>query len=178
MASNPPAGNSAQNATPPEPQPMNIQLKAALAIYLILLGLLLTSGVIAVGWGGLTFSSNEVRLAGIAALAGGLGALVQSAGSFITYAGARKLYTSWGWWYVMRPVIGAGLALIFYLAFRGGLLLLSTSSDALKAENVNAFGVGAISGLVGMFSKEATDKLKEIAEALFKKQERADPVQK
>jgi len=77
---------------------------------------------------------------------------------------------------VMRPLVGASLALLVYLAFRGGLLVLSTSTDALKAENINVFGVGAIGGLVGMFSKEATDKLKEVAEAIFKKMQRSDSI--
>jgi hypothetical protein len=152
--------------------------KVGLTAYFLVLGLLLIVGVIAVGWGGVSLGSAEVRLAAIAALAGGLGALVQSVGSFITYAGERKLYTSWVWWYVLRPLSGSGLALVFYFAFRGGLLVISTSQDVLKPESINLFGVGGIAGLVGMFSKEATDKLKEIAEALFKKQERADSMEK
>jgi len=147
----------------------------ALCVYFVALTIFLILAVIAVGIGGLLRSFNEVRLALIVVLAGGIGALVQSTSSFVSFAGERKLNTSWGWWYVMRPFIGAGLALVFYFAFRGGLLVLSTSSDALRAENINPFGVGAIGGLVGMFSKEATDKLKEIAEAVFKKEERADP---
>jgi hypothetical protein len=175
------ARNQSDVQTKPDPtpgsQPMGFLITVALAIYFALLGLLLILGVIAVGWGGLTFGSTEVRLAIIVALSGGLGALIQGTSSFVTYAGERKLYSNWGWWYVMRPVIGAGLAILFYFAFRGGLLLLSTSQDALNAESINAFGVGAIGGLVGMFSKEATDKLKEVAEALFKKQERSDSLE-
>jgi hypothetical protein len=46
----------------------------------------------------------------------------------------------------------------------------------LKAEKINIFGVGAVGGLVGMFSKEATDKLKEVAEAIFKKMQRSDSI--
>lgn len=164
---------------PPEPEgiPMNLPQKVGLTAYFLVLGLLLIIGVIAVGGGGVPLDPIEVRLAAIAALTGGLGALVQSMGSFITYAGERRLYTSWVWWYVMRPVVGSCLALVFYFAFRGGLLVISTSQDVLMPENINLFGVGAIAGLVGMFSKEATDKLKEVAEALFKKQERADSME-
>lgn len=165
---------------PVEPKrvPMNLTQKVGLTAYFVVLGLLLIIGVIAVGWGGVALGSIEVHLATIAALAGGLGALVQSIASFITYAGERQLYSSWVWWYLMRPVTGSGLALIFYLAFRGGLLVISTSQDVLKPESINLFGVGAIAGLVGMFSKEASDKLKEVAEALFKKQERADSIER
>lgn len=166
---------NAQDVKLPQ-EPMKFAVKIALAIYFFLLGLLLIFGIIIVGWGNLPFTSKEVQLAAIVALAGGLGAIVNGISSFITYAGERKLYTSWGWWYVMRPLVGAGLALLVYLAFRGGLLVLSTSTDALKAESINIFGVGAVGGLVGMFSKEATDKLKEVAEAIFKKMQRSDSI--
>jgi hypothetical protein len=155
---------------------MDVRLMFVLAFYFAILGVFLIIGVIAVGWGDLNFGSNETRLAIIVALAGGLGALVQCGSSFISYAGERKLYSSWGWWYALRPFIGASLALVFYFAFRGGLMLLSTSQEVLQAENINTFGVGAIGGLVGMFSKEATDKLKEIAESIFKRLERSDPI--
>ena len=78
----------------------------------------------------------------------------------------------------MRPLIGAALALIFYFVFRGGLMVLSTPPDALKADTINPFGIAGLGSLVGMFSKEASDKLKEVAESVFKKQKRTDPLQK
>jgi hypothetical protein len=161
----------------PEPEPMSLVQKIGLAAYFLILGLLLIVGVVAVGWGDVSLGSVELQLAMVAALAGGLGTVVQSVGSFVTYAGGRQLYTSWVWWYAMRPVSGAGLALIIYFAFRGGLLLISTSEDVTDPETISLYGVGAIAGLVGMFSKEATDKLKEIAEGLFKKVEREDELE-
>jgi hypothetical protein len=44
---------------------------------------------------------------------------------------------------------------------------------------MNAYGIAAISALAGMFSKQATDKLREIFDTLFRTQqpvERADPL--
>ena len=48
---------------------------------------------------------------------------------------------------------------------RGGFLLLARSAEDIT---ISPFGVGALSGLVGMFSKQATDKLREVFDNLFK----------
>jgi len=57
----------------------------------------------------------------------------------------------------------AALALIFYFVVRGGLL-----STGAAASDMSAFGVAAVAGLVGMFSKQATDKLRELFDNLFR----------
>jgi len=63
---------------------------------------------------------------------------------------------------VLRPFIGVSLALIFYFVIRGGLLSAGTT-----AGDVSPFGFAAVAGLVGMFSKQATDKLEEVFSDLF-----------
>ncbi len=105
----------------------------------------------------------EVGLFLVVVLAAALGSYVHSATSFATYVGNRQIIKSWSWWYVLRPFIGVALAVLVYFAIRGGLFL--TSGDAA---NINPFGIAAISGLVGMFSKEASDKLHELFGTLFK----------
>ncbi len=62
----------------------------------------------------------------------------------------------------MRPSIGLPLALIFYFAVRGGFL--AAGSDA---SDLNPFGIGAVSGLVGMFSDHAERFLRKAFENLF-----------
>ena len=57
------------------------------------------------------------------------------------------------------------LALAMYLVVRGGLLSVESS-----AKSLNPYGVGAISVLAGMFSKQAMDKLNEVFTALFRTQ--------
>jgi hypothetical protein len=64
----------------------------------------------------------------------------------------------------LRPIIGSVLALVFYLVIRGGLLSVSNGA----AGDLNPFGVAAIAGMVGMFSKQAADKLKETFDNLFR----------
>lgn len=107
--------------------------------------------------------SNDARLILIVLLTGALGSFIHAATSFVTFMGNRALVPSWFWWYFMRPFIGGTLALIFYFVIRGGFL--STGADVT---NISIFGIAGLSGLVGMFSKNAIDKLREVFETLFK----------
>ncbi len=116
-----------------------------------------------VSWFGWTVSlTTDVALLVLVVLAAALGAFVHGATSFATYAGNRELRPSWIWWYLLRVLIGSALALVFYFAFRGGFL--SATSDS---GSINPYGVAALSGLVGLFSKQATDKLEEVFETAF-----------
>lgn len=95
--------------------------------------------------------------------ASALGSYVHAATSFTDYVGNRRLARSWLWWYVLRVFIGSALALLFYFAVRGGFFGAESN-----ATDVNAYGVAALAGLVGLFSKQATDKLREVFDTLFK----------
>lgn len=114
-------------------------------------------------WPSESSGASETTLIIIVMLAGALGSYVHAATSFVTYIGNRSLTPSWIWWYVLRPFIGMALALIFYFVVRGGLLSVGAGADG-----VNYFGIAAVAALVGMFSKQATDKLQELFDNLFK----------
>ena len=74
--------------------------------------------------------------------------------------------------YLSVPLVGALLALLFYIVLRGGLVTTQASSTDL-----NIYGFAAIAALVGLFSEQATVKLRNIFEALFTKSESAsDPL--
>jgi len=122
-------------------------------------------------WGLLKFSiSKEIRLILIVIAAGGLGSFIHGATSLISYVGNRKIVKSWTWWYILRPFVGSALALIFYFAIRGGFLSVTAGVEA-----ISHFGIAATAGIVGMFSKEATDKLHEVFVTLFRpKDQRVD----
>jgi len=62
--------------------------------------------------------------------------------------------------YLVLPFIGSALATVFYIILRGGLITGT-------AAQVNFFGFAAISALVGLFSPEATEKLKQIFSTLL-----------
>ena len=98
----------------------------------------------------------------IALLAGGLGAFLSSILSLATYIGERELTRSWAIWYLARPQAGMVLALLVYFLLRGGLL-----TPAASVSVVSPYGVAAFSGLIGMFVRQAMDKLRDIAETMF-----------
>jgi len=112
------------------------------------------------------YVSDDVRLLLLVMVAGGLGSFIHAATSFVDYVGNRRFVSSWMLWYVMRPLIGSTLALVLYVAVRGGLLSATAGS-----QSVSPFGVVAIAALAGMFSKQATDKLNEMFSTLFKTSE-------
>ncbi len=93
---------------------------------------------------------------------GASGSLVHTATSFADFVGNRSLYSSWVVWYLLRVIIGMILALVLYFAVRGGFFSASSASD-----DVNPYGIAALAGLAGLFSKQATDKLREVFETLF-----------
>lgn len=92
-----------------------------------------------------------------------LGSYVHAATSFTDYVGNRRLATSWIWWYILRVFIGCALAILFYFAVRGGFFGADTPNDV-----INPYGIAALAGLVGLFSKQATDKLREVFDTLFR----------
>lgn len=114
-------------------------------------------------WGLFKFNLlPETALIVLTAIMGGIGATVFIAVSFSDYVGNRRFAKSWIWFYLVRLFVGPALALIFYFALRGGFLASSSSGDA-----INPYGVAALAGLVGLFSKQAGDKLRQVFDALF-----------
>ncbi|HET7246496.1 MAG TPA: hypothetical protein VFJ07_16820 [Streptosporangiaceae bacterium] len=103
---------------------------------------------------------QEQRLFVVVAVTGALGGLIHSARSLYAYVGNRILLRSWLLFYLSLPLIGAGLAVLFYLILRGGLVTGT-------AAQVNFFGFAAISALVGLFTPEAALKLQQIFTTLL-----------
>ena len=89
--------------------------------------------------------SQELQLLLLVLFSGALGSSVYAMKSLADYRGAGKLYGCWYNFYFIQPLEGAGIALIFYFAVRGGFLA-GTGAD-IKA--VNPFGMCAIAALVG-----------------------------
>lgn len=107
-------------------------------------------------------------------VAGALGSLTHTMTSFGDYVGNRQLSTNWLWFMILRVPIGMTLAVLFYFIVRGGLLL-PTLSNGSAAQSVpanstlqlNPYGMAAFAALAGMFSKQATDKLGAVFDAVF-----------
>jgi hypothetical protein len=105
----------------------------------------------------------EVVLLLLVAFSSALGGSLHATISFTDYVGNRRLATSWIWWYVLRVHLGTALAVLFYFALRGGLFSANTPTNV-----INPFGIAALAGLVGLFHKQATDKLRELFDTMFR----------
>lgn len=108
-------------------------------------------------------TSFDERLILLVIIAGILGSFVHGATSLADYIGNDNFNKNWTWFYLLRPAIGMALALVFYFVVRGGFLTTSGG-----AKDINPYGIAALAGLVGMFSKQATDKLSEVFGTLFR----------
>jgi hypothetical protein len=107
--------------------------------------------------------SRDVDLLLLVLLAGALGAWIHVGRSYVDFVGNRTFRLTWIPWYLLHPLLGSGLALIFYLSVRGGFFMTGT-----KGSDVNPYGITAVAALVGLFSKQATNKLAEVFDTLFK----------
>jgi hypothetical protein len=130
-------------------------------------------------WGGFS-APSDLRLFFTVIAAGALGSLIHTLTSFADFAGNRTLSRNWTWWFVLRTPIGIALALLFYFVLRGGLVAPSLPGGSTNpTQLLNPYGIAGISAMAGMFSKQATDKLREIFDTLFRTSDpvkRADPL--
>ena len=105
----------------------------------------------------------EVQLVLLVLFTGAFGSSVYALKSIADFIGMKELCESWFTFYLVQPWEGAGIAFLFYMVMRGGLL--AGSGADVKA--LNPFGITALAALVGAFSDKALGKLRDVAEALF-----------
>jgi hypothetical protein len=106
----------------------------------------------------------------LVATMGFLGNMVHIASSFTSFIGNGTFEKRWILWYFVKPFTAAGLAVIIYFVIRAGFM--GYGSDA---SSVNLYGILALSALAGLFTDNATLKLKEVFDVIFKpKDERGD----
>jgi hypothetical protein len=98
------------------------------------------------------------------AFAGALGGMVHSLRSLAVYVGSRELRWSWVPFYVLKPVLGAVLATLLYFVLRAGLF-----SPSVSSQQASPYGFAAIAALAGLFSDQAVEKLRKVAEEVFEK---------
>jgi hypothetical protein len=106
--------------------------------------------------------STEILFFIVVATAGALGGFIHGLRSVAKYAGNRQLRWSWVPFYLLLPLIGALGGIVFYVVLRAGLFSPSTSID-----QASPFGFAAVAALVGLFSEQAMEKLRQIAGNVF-----------
>ena len=70
-------------------------------------------------------------------------------------------------------LVGAALALMAYFIVRSGLLL-----DGGLGTNITPFGIAALSGIVGLASKQIVDKLRTVSDTTFNTENDAGRIDK
>lgn len=97
----------------------------------------------------------------------GIGSAITTGLAFFRHASAEKNFDrAWAPWYVARPVMGMLLGLIFYFLIKGGLW--STVGNEAAVSNLNEWSLAGIGALVGLFSHQAIEKLRELFHVLFR----------
>lgn len=132
-----------------------------LGIYMIVV-VVVTIYLLHCNWNG-TNNLQEKDLFLLVILAGALGSAAHGATSLASYIGNKKFNPAWTWWYILRPFIGVVIAVIIYFVLRAGFLTMGG-----EEKNISPYGIVAFAALAGMFSKNATDKLSELFDTLFK----------
>jgi|GEM_PF-1614597 len=110
----------------------------------------------------LTEYVSGISLLILVLIVGALGACLHALTSLSEYVGTKKFKESWALWYILRPFVGATLSLLFYLVIRGGFF------PQAGATEYKFYRIIAISGLIGLFSKQALYKLSDLFDVLFK----------
>ncbi|HHT9120012.1 MAG TPA: hypothetical protein ACFYD3_05665 [Candidatus Hypogeohydataceae bacterium YC41] len=116
---------------------------------------------------------NEIIIGAIIAfIMGGVGSVIFCFKSLFEGTVEKPSLTTAGYMALLfRPLYGSLLALIFYFLIRGGLIAFSGGDVHIPKEgdplDIMRASVAGVSGLVGMFAKEAMDKLREVFETLF-----------
>jgi hypothetical protein len=106
---------------------------------------------------------DEQKLFFLVFVAGALGAFVHASRSFVDFKGNQRLRSSWTWWYILQPLTGASLAIVMYFVVRAGFFASTTGANAL-----NPWGFVAVAAMVGLFTKQATNKLDELFSTMFR----------
>jgi hypothetical protein len=113
------------------------------------------------------FPSDQINEALVMIFAAGVGSAITTLLAFLRHASNQKDFDRAQLpWYVVRPLNGMMLGLVFYFLIRGGLLL-TIGGSVTATQDLNVWGLAGIGSLVGLFSKNAIDKLREIFHVIF-----------
>jgi hypothetical protein len=106
-----------------------------------------TSATDSVHWIGPDFTATAATSALVLAAVGGVaGSFVHAGSLFAARVGRRTFEVSYFWWYLLRPIESALVAMVFLAAIRSGLTALGTNTTGDGA-SVLAFLAGALAGL-------------------------------
>lgn len=98
--------------------------------------------------------------------AAGIGSSISVILGYLEHASIRKDFDlAYSPWYVARPIMGMLTGVIFYFVLKGGLL--ATAPTMTGGANLDDLSLAGFGALVGLFSKNALEKLRELFNTLF-----------
>jgi len=101
----------------------------------------------------------------VTAMAGAVGGSVSTLLAYLKHASEDKNFDpAYLPWYVARPLLGVLLGLITFFLVKGGLL---ATLPEVAGKDFNNLGLAGLGSLVGMFSKNAVEKLREVFHTIF-----------
>ena len=104
-------------------------------------------------------------------LFGALGGALHLASSLTMYIGNRDFKRSWIVYYLLAPVQGAALAPLMYLLLKSAILAPQVGGGTAA---LNLTAIYGVSGLTGLFAKQAIERLAAVFAAMFAKVEAKD----
>jgi len=116
------------------------------------------SATVTGGYAFTCWGTKPFRLFLMVVAAGALGGTLHALRSLFWYVGNRQLRQSWILMYVLLPFSGAAVAVVFFLIASAGLYTV---------QGTGSFVLIGLATLVGMFSPQAVEKLKKIAEGIL-----------
>jgi spore maturation protein SpmA len=106
----------------------------------------------------------KIRNLLVTMFAAGIGSMITTILGYLKHASEKRDFKlSYAPWYFARPLIGVLLGVVFYFVLKGGLLAIG----APKTNSINVYGLGGFATLVGLFSKSAVEKLRDVFGTLF-----------
>jgi hypothetical protein len=109
--------------------------------------------------------NSEMQYLLVAMFAAGIGSMITTILGYLLHASElRDFKMSFVPWYFARPLIGVLVGIVFYFVLKGGIIVTVGESEAGK---LNVYGIAGQAALVGLFSKNAVEKLRDIFETMF-----------
>jgi hypothetical protein len=98
----------------------------------------------------------------VSLVGGALGGTLHGIASLTAHVAAGDFDKKWTLWYLANPFIGAALATAFLFVLQAGL-----GGQAAPSAQSGLYGIAAVATLIGLFSRHALNKLKEIFDVAF-----------
>jgi hypothetical protein len=118
---------------------------------------------------------RQVNEAIITMLAGGVGSLIYAIRAYLIHAcNNQDFERRFIPWYIFWLFQGSLLGLVFYFAVRGSILFVTFNGEAQPIQSLNTWSLATVGALVGLFSKYAIEKLRQIIVIAFASQKDLD----